>query len=180
MRSLTVLLLVTATSLPAAAQQTPTRDALVASLSGFESQPDEATVRAWGPASVQTLAAIIADEDVMVAARARAAYALRVYIATPAAASLLQRLAGDASGNLFVRLAAIDALAVAGGPLAPVTAALASSDPDLRAGAASSLAHARDLATARAALSARAAIERDATVLQRVRESLRRISPATR
>lgn len=119
MRALPCFLLITALSLPAAAQQPVTRDALISALSGFESQPDASEVRRWGAGAVPLLASVIDDADVMVGARARAAYALRVFLSDPAALSLLQRLVAQADGNLFVRLAAMDALAEGGAPPRP-------------------------------------------------------------
>lgn len=180
MQPLRWFFLVTALSFPAAAQQVPARDALVASLSGFESQPDEATVRAWSEGVVPALASIIHDDEVMVAARARAAYALRVFSTNTAAMTLLRSLAGDSSANLFVRLAAINAIVDGGAALNPVTAQLAASDIDVRTGAAAALARARDHGAARAALTARMRVETDANVRHRLEDSLRRISPAGR
>lgn len=180
MHSLRWFLVVSALALPAAAQQVPTRAAVVASLSGFESQPDEATVRAWGEGAVPVLASIVHDADEMVGARARAAYALRVFTSNPAALALLRGLAADPASNLFVRLAAMNALVDGGAPLTAVSAQLSSPDPDVRAGAAASLGRARDLVAARAALTARARVERDASVRVRLEASLRRISPPAR
>ncbi|MFO0628175.1 MAG: hypothetical protein U0325_21560 [Polyangiales bacterium] len=180
MRALRFFLITTALSLPAAAQQPPNRDALIGALSGFESQPGEAEVRGWGAGAVPVLASVIDDADVMVAARARAAFALRVFVHEPAALALLQRLVAQADGNLFVRLAAMDALAEGGAPLAPVTAQLASPDTDLRAGAAASLSRARNLPAARAALTARLRVEQDPAVRLRLDQSLRRISTPAR
>lgn len=180
MRALPFFLLVTALSLPAAAQQPVARDAVIRALSGFESQPDAAEVRGWGAGAVPVLASVIDDGDVMVGARARAAFALRVFLPDPAALSLLQRLVAQPDGNLFVRLAAMDALAQGGAPLGPITAQLASPDTDLRAGAAASLSRARNPAAARAALSARLRVETDPTVRLRLDQSLRRISTPAR
>ncbi len=110
-RALGSFLVVSALCLPATAQQLPPREAVVASLSGFESQPSVAEVRGWGPGVVPVLASILDDGDVMVGARARSAFALRVYLTDPAALAVLRRVAADAQANLFVRLAALDALA---------------------------------------------------------------------
>ena len=180
MRALPYFLLVTALSLPAAAQQPLTRDALISALSGFEAQPEAAEVRRWGAGAVPLLASVVDDGDVMVGARARAAYALRVFLTDPAALSLLQRLVTQADGNLFVRLAAMDALAEGGAPLAPITAQLASPDSDLRAGAAASLSRAQNVSAARAALTARLRVESDPAVRLRLDQSLRRISTPAR
>jgi len=79
-----------------------------------------------------------------------------------------------------VRLAAMDALAEGGAPLAPITAQLASPDSDLRAGAAASLSRAQNLSAARAALTARLRVESDPAVRLRLDQSLRRISTPAR
>ena len=44
-------------------------------------------MRRWGAGAVPLLASVINDGDVMVGARARAAYALRVFLTDPAALS---------------------------------------------------------------------------------------------
>jgi len=103
-----------------------------------------------------------------------------VFLADPAALSLLQRLVAQSDGNLFVRLAAMDALAEGGAPIGPIATQLASPDSDVRAGAAASLSRAQNLSAARSALSARLRVETDPTVRLRLDQSLRRISTPAR
>lgn len=176
MRAIGSFLLVSALCLPATAQRLPSREAVITSLSGFESQPSASEVQGWGAAVVPVLASIADDGDVMVAARARAAYALRVYAQDPAALAALRRLAADPQANLFVRLAALDALAESPASLPTVSAQLGSPDADVRAGAAAALSRSPSVAAARAALTARLRVERDPSVRLRLDESLRRIS----
>lgn len=180
MRRLSIFLLVSTLALPAEAQQPVTREEVIAALSGFESQPTVAELRGWGAVAPALLTGVVDDADVMVAARARAAYALRVFIADPAALTTLRRLAESSDTNLFVRLAAIDALAESGAAMPTVTAQLASPDADVRAGAAGALSRAPDVSVARAALSGRLRVERDAAVRTRLDQSLRRISTRAR
>lgn len=160
---------------PAAAQQAPARSEIVRALSGFEEQPELVTVRGWGPGVIPVLAAVVDDAGEMVAVRARAAYALRGFASRPDARAVLQRVAADESGNLFVRRAAIDALVDGGDELGPVTALLASPDLDLRAGVVTALARARQVALARSALAARAGVEPDPSLRARIAETLRRL-----
>jgi hypothetical protein len=167
-------LLLSATA--ASAQQVPSRAAVTQALSGFEEQPDVATVRAWGAAAVSVLAAVIDDEDAIIGVRARAAYALRAFVGDLAARAVLQRVAADTRANLFVRRAAIDALIDGGDDVATVSAQLGAADPEVRTGAVIALGRSRQRTAARAALDARSRAETDPSIRQRVAESLRRLS----
>lgn len=160
---------------PAAAQQVPTQAAVTRALSGFEEQPDAATVRGWTPGVIPVLAAVIDDVDAVVAVRARAAYALRAFGADPTARAVLQRVADDARLSVFIRRAAIDALIDGGDAVTAVTPQLSAADPEVRIGAALALSRSRQTALARGALDARARIEPDPAVRARLAESLRRI-----
>lgn len=160
---------------PAAAQQAPTQAAVTRALSGFEEQPDVASVRAWGAAVIPVLAAVIDDGDAIIAVRARAAYALRAFGADPAARATLQRVASDDTANVFIRRAAIDALVDGGADVSAVAPQLSAADPDVRTGAVLALSRARQVSLARAALDARARIEVDASVRARITETLRRM-----
>ena len=160
---------------PAAAQQVPTQAAVTRALSGFEEQPDAATVRGWTPGVIPVLAAVIDDVDAVVAVRARAAYALRAFGAEPGARAILQRVAADEGANVFIRRAAIDALIDGADAVSAVTPLLTALDPDVRAGAVLALARSRQVSLARAALDVRVRVERDASVRAHIAETLRRM-----
>lgn len=148
---------------PAAAADPVTRASVEASLSGYESEPDVAAVRAWGADGERALLAIARDATLGGVVRVRAFHALRAYAPDAGVLRLLRETAAQPNADLFVRRACFDALVEGFDDVAEVARHLADPVPEVRDGAAWTLSRSARR-EARAALRARLAVETDPTV----------------
>jgi HEAT repeat protein len=105
---LLVLALLAAPSL-ASAQSTPSRDALITMLSGFEDTPTLAQMRALGDGTVPMLVALYDDPQVIQPVRLRAVEAMGAFT-TPAARMFLLRVIDEPGQSPIVVREAIEAL----------------------------------------------------------------------
>ena len=147
-----------------------TRTSLRAELSGFEDAPTSGAVRQWGTDGAALLMELANDGTEAPFVRARAASALRWFAPNEAVHRFLALVAA-APGDLLVRRAALDGLALGFNDTAAVAAMFDSPDADLRDGAAWALA-AVNSPTSRALLDARLRVETDENVRRTITTAL--------
>lgn len=147
----------------------PSRDALVAMLSGFEDAPTLADVRALGEGAVPVLIAIHDDPSVIAPARLRAVEAVGAFTSAEARTFLLRVMHDPAEPAAVVR-EAIEALASAAGAeaIGPIREFLRSPDRGTRERAIEALGAIGTVA-ARRVLEAHVAHEHDAALADRAR-----------
>lgn len=152
-------LLATAT----ASAQTPSRQAMIDVLSGWEAEPSVATVRSWGERAPEALISVAESAEVDTHARVRAVHALRAFPGSERARSWLRSVAARRPVELFFLRSALDALIEGFDEVEPVAARLSDPDPAVRDGAAWALSRSPS-ARARAAAEQRLAVEADENV----------------
>jgi HEAT repeat protein len=140
---LSVVLLLVMPALASAQSQgtAPTREALITMLSGFESTPTIAQMRALGDGTVPMLIALYDDPQMIQPVRLRAVEAMGAY-GTPEARAFLLRVIREPDQSPIVVREAIEALAQSQGASAipQITPLLASPERAIREGAIEALA----------------------------------------
>jgi hypothetical protein len=148
---------------PTLAADPVTRTTIEDALSGFEAEPDLATVRAWGVDGERLLLQIARDPTLHGVVQVRAVRALRAFAPDAGVLRFLRETAARPTTNLFVRRACFDALLEGFDDIAEIARYLADPIPEVRDGAAWTLSRS-PRPEARRALRARLAVETDPTV----------------
>ncbi len=156
---------------PALRADPPTRDVVVRELSGFETAPTVAAVRAWGTPGATLLMDIANDPSALHHVRARAVHALRAFNTSVPIHAFLRAFAAAPNQGLFLLRAALDAMVEGFDDVPEVSRYLRDARVDVRDGAAWSLSQSTS-AAARAALDAALRTETDPTVRATLQRAL--------